>query len=271
MTITQAIVKYSNFLNEKNIDVPSLDVELLLCHVLKKPKEFLYSHSETPLTEKQEKTLETVVTKRGEQYPLAYILQEKEFFNRTFFVDERVLVPRPETELLVQEVLNFVQEKPLSIVDVGTGSGCVAITLAKELKKSEVTAIDISSEALEVAQQNAHTHKAAVTFIQNYLLEDRDEDFDVVVANLPYLPSPEAKNVPFEPQQALDGKEDGLFYFEELFSELSLKNPAAIFLEMGYNQGFPIQKLADTYLPDYSFEVISDYAGFPRVVTLKRK
>lgn len=274
MTIQDALLTFSNELNKANIDVPSLEVEVLLCFILKKDKVFLYTYPETPLSTYEEKTLGEMVEKRKTHYPLAYLTHNKEFYKRNFYVDERVLIPRPETELLVSSVIEFTKEKNLTVADIGTGSGCIAITLAKELSNARVIACDISKDALDVAKKNASNHQANITFFQSNLLSFLPSDIDVIVANLPYLKTEDLKetSIQNEPKLALDGSDDGLLIYETLFEQLKEREDSlsAVFLEIGFDQMEAIKQLQIYYLPEFELTFKKDYAHIDRIAILTK-
>lgn len=197
--------------------VTRLDSELILAHALKKERVFLYAHPEYELSETEEKNANEMLARRENHEALAYILGYKEFYGRNFEVSPDVLIPRPESE----EIINLAKElKPRKILDVGTGSGCLAVTLKLELPEAEVTAVDISPKALETAKKNAQNLGAEIEFMQSDLLESvKNEHFDLIVANLPYVDknwnwlSPELE---FEPDLALYAEDGGLALIKRL-------------------------------------------------------
>ena len=204
--------------------------------------------------------------------PLAYILGQKEFYGIMLFVDERVLVPRPETEGLLDLVLEYAGQNPLRVLDLGTGSGAIGLALKKTAPQLQVTAADISPEALEVANKNFVQHSAEVNLLQSDLLDSlKDRDFDLLVANLPYIGrkrfnylSPEVER--FEPELALFGGEDGLRLYARLFDQIregtwSFKR---VFGEIGFAQGPALLELAAEKLPGSSCKVSQDLSGLDR-------
>ncbi len=211
MTISQALKKYKD-----------IEADLLLGHVLKQPKEFLYMHGDTKLSLKAQKTFETLATKRRAGVPAAYIVGYKYFYGLKFKVNRNVLIPRPETEWLVAKGLQIINKKlkagsfqKIKVLDVGTGSGCIAISIAKniDLKKVQVFALDISASALRVAETNANDNGVKISFSKNDLLTGKKGKFDLIIANLPYVPYSDYKkflsNLKFEPKIALtDGTEE---------------------------------------------------------------
>ncbi len=194
---------------------PSLDALLLLAFVCRRKKEFLLTHPEIKPDARVVKKFKRLIRERQKYKPLAYIFKQKEFFGYTFYIDQRVLIPRPETEKIVEEALKYILKRPRKrwkILDIGTGSGCIAISLAKELQKRKVcfkiTASDISKQALAVAKINASKLGVKnIQFIQSNLFEKISSRFDIIVANLPYLQTEEiSKELSFEPRTALEDK-----------------------------------------------------------------
>ena len=200
---------------------PILDTELILAHALKKPREFVYAHPEYKLSSAQLKKFKNLISRRSKGEPVAYLFNHKEFYGLDFYVDKRVLIPRPETEQIVDLTLQSfdtilrykfpseIHSGSLRIVDVGTGSGCIAIAIKKYLPQCEVLATDISKPALEVARKNAKNNKTNIKFYHGSLLSALPKKYykkiDLIVSNPPYLPANVAKkkSLKYEPQVAL--------------------------------------------------------------------
>lgn len=230
MVVKEVLAVAYNSLADKS-DAPHLDAQWLMLEVLgQKEASWLISHAGNELTQGQEERFENLVKRRKTGEPLAYILGEWEFYGRKFIVNKDVLVPRPDTEQLVEEaikVINKMHEK-IVVADVGTGSGCAAITMLLETKKiSRVLATDVSKKALKVAKQNAVRYGVAemITFLQGDMLEPlKERNVDLIVSNPPYVPTGELKLSPtsdtrglrFEPTLALDGGEDGQDYVKKI-------------------------------------------------------
>ncbi|MCX6740761.1 MAG: peptide chain release factor N(5)-glutamine methyltransferase [Candidatus Parcubacteria bacterium] len=280
MTIAQTISKYSKLLKSSS---PLLDTELLLAFTLNKPKEYLYTYPEKKLTTSQLLKFKKLYRRRLKGEPIAYILGHKEFFGLDFKVNKDILIPRPETEQLVEETLRFTKSnKILSVVEVGVGSGAVIISLAKKLPRAEFIATDISTKALSVAKYNAKKHKVKIHFLLGNLLKPLTEitDFQflisnfILVANLPYLETKQLNNpqLNYEPKTALIGGPDGLKYYREFFHQIQKYKlqPQAIFLEIGYNQGAKITKLAKLALPRYKITAKKDLCGFDRIIIITK-
>ena len=239
MIVKQALVWASQKLKAKKNTSADLDAEVLLSHVLKKPREYLFAYPETKLSTYQLKNFRTLLARRAKHEPIAYLTGHKEFYGLDFIVNKGVLIPRPETEALVEAVIKEVKNKKLTIADIGTGSGCIAIALKKNLPKCKVIATDKSAAALKVAKQNAKKHQVAIQFKKGNLLEPmKKQKFDVVVANLPYLRDkldyPDRKVTKYEPALALKGGPDGLKIYRQFYQQLQkLKNkPKLVYLEM---------------------------------------
>lgn len=280
MTIAQTISKYSKLLKSSS---PILDIELLLAATLNKSKEYLYTYPEKKLTTSQLLKFKKLFKRRLKGEPIAYILNRKEFYGLDFKINKDVLIPRPETEQLVEETLRFTKSnKILSVVEVGVGSGAVIISLAKNLPKAEFIATDISAKALAIAKRNAKKHKVKIHLLLGNLLKPLTEinDFQflisnfILVANLPYLETKQLNNpqIIYEPQTALAGGPDGLKYFREFFHQIQKYKlqPQAIFLEIGHNQAARITKLAKLVLPRYKITAKKDLCGFDRILIINK-
>ncbi len=228
--------------------VARLDSELILAHALKKERVFLYAHPEYKLSETEEKCANEMLARRENHEALAYVFGYKEFYGRNFEVSSDVLIPRPESE----EIINLAKElNPRKILDVGTGSGCLAVTLKLELPEAEVTAVDISPKALETAKKNAQNLGAKVKFMQSDLLESvKNEHFDLIVANLPYVDknwdwlSPELE---FEPDLALYAEDGGLSVIKRLIDgiEQNLSENGHLMLESDMLQHEAVKAYAE--------------------------
>jgi len=287
MQINQIIQRHSSQL-KNNSSSPILDIELLLTKILNKPKEFLFKYPEKNLTLKQFSKFQKLFKRRFKGEPIAYILGHKEFYGLDFKINKNVLIPRPETEILVEEALNYIKkEKARMIIEIGVGSGAIIIALAKN-SKAQFFATDISSKALNIAKQNAKFHKTKIKFFKGNLLAPilqlPNSQFlipnSLIVANLPYLdhkeenllPSSNTIGLKFEPKIAYDGGPDGLKYFRQLFAQIQKYNlkPKAIFLEIGHKQAQKIKNLAKQALPQYKFQVKKDLCGFDRVAEITK-
>jgi release factor glutamine methyltransferase len=293
MTIDEILKKATILLKSKNIPSAALDAEVLLCYTIKKSKEFLYTNRDQKLTANQEKKFRALVTRRAKLEPVAYITGQKEFYGLNFIVNKHVLIPRPETELLIDEIVKTIHELPLwpnvncqlSIVDVGTGSGCIAVTLAKHLPKTKIYATDISAKALKIAKRNAKLHQinprsysagVKINWQQGDLLEPlKNQKIDIIVANLPYLDKKtyQLPSLKFEPKIALDGGEDGLKFYKKLLKQTRdfQFKPMVIFCEINPQQTITFKKLTKQYLPTYRVKTKKDLVGLNRIVKIYPK
>ncbi len=267
--------------NRKNNEA-QLDAEVLLAHVLGWPRARLYAHPQRRLTTSQQALYREFIERRMASEPVAYLTGRKEFYGLDFFVDRRVLIPRPETELLVEGAIEVVRRgtwragRPI-VADVGTGSGAIAVSLAVHLPQVVIYATDVSPQALAVAAENCHRHgvEQRVRLLAGDLLEPLPEPVDVVVANLPYVSHAEYERLPpdvagYEPRPALDGGRQGLDYIERLLSSARqhLNPNGVILLEIGATQGQAVTALARRYWPHAAVELRQDYAGLDRVVAV---
>jgi len=226
-TVRSAVQKTAEQFREAEISSALLDAELLLGHILQKPKSWLLAHSEELLNESQFSELERLVKRRLSREPIAYLTGHKEFYGRDFIVTKDVLIPRPETEDLIDLAKELLAAKPDTkhVVDIGTGSGCIGVTLKLEKSHLDVTLSDVSHDALEVTRQNAEKLKADVYFAKSDLLSafiTHQQKFDMIVANLPYVSrswetSPETD---FEPSIALYADNDGLAMIAQLIFQI---------------------------------------------------
>jgi release factor glutamine methyltransferase len=248
--------------------IPRLDAEVLLAHVLNKSREWLITHSEV---EFDAADFTELVAQRQQGKSVAALIGRKEFFGLEFSVDENVLIPRPETELLVEEILRL---KPASLLDVGCGSGCIAIAVKKNLPACEVAACDISPAALEVARKNAQQNEVEINFALSDLLAEVSGDFEIIAANLPYIPAAdieiESGVKAFEPHSALFGGETGLEIITRLLQQIAELStpPHFVLLEIGVKQAEELEKIIAKILPTAKVEFIKDFQGIQRVAKL---
>lgn len=272
MTYREAVKRGEEILAEASVADAKNDAWLLLEMVCKIDRSFYYLHMEEDLLEEQVSEYEIALKKRAEHVPLQYIVGETEFMGLKFKVNSSVLIPRQDTETLVEEVLKEV--KPgMQVLDLCTGSGCIIISILHNAPGVTGQAIDISKQALNVAKENARLNGVSVDFEQSDLFHNVVGTFDVIVSNPPYIPSAEVvKLMPevgeFEPLEALDGKEDGLYFYREIISSCKdyLKPEGRIFFEIGFDQGEAVSKM----LRENGFKevrVIKDLACNDRVVT----
>ena len=267
------------YFSGKGVDNPRLDAEVLLSHILCRDRLYLYVHYDQPLSVEELAAFRECVRKRAARVPVAYITGEKEFFGLTFSVSPAVLVPRPETELLVETVVKRLAGNPAPrIVDLGTGSGAITVSVLTQLPQATAVAVDISAAALAVAQTNAKRHAVAerVEWKQGDFWQPVSGLFDAIVSNPPYIPAADvrtlAPEVQNEPVLALDGGLDGLDYYRRLLSDgdAYLAPGGFIAIEIGINQAAAIGSLAGQS-PFMVADVTADYAGIERVMVLTRR
>lgn len=254
---------------------PALDVDMLLGEVLGVDRAYLLTHDDQLLTDEQRNRFAGWVERATNGEPIAYIIGRRGFYDLEFVVTHAVLIPRPETELLLEQALAWAKGKPrIAAVDAGTGSGALAVTLAKYVQQAQVYATDISPAALDVARRNAKMHDANVMFLHGDLLSpliERGIRVDLVMANLPYIASDEVPTLAVsrhEPRLALDGGADGLDLIRRLLAQIpQVCNPnALILLEIGAGQGAAALALVQQRLSPQSAEVLQDYAGLDRIM-----
>lgn len=277
MLAKEALGQAARRLENEGVDSPRLDAELLLAHVLDVNRASVLAWPERQLTPKQLTRTRDLVTRRASREPLAYIIGYREFFDLDFVVDSRVLIPRPETELLVEQALHIARQLsvPPKIADVGSGSGAIAVTMAVHLPQALIYALDDASEPLAVTQENARRHGVAnqVHCIQGDLLAPLPEAVNIITANLPYVTTKEWEDLPpeihaYEPKNALDGGPDGLALIRRLLVTASdhLKPGGSILLEIGAGQGEAVMTLAQEHVPGARVRLVQDYAGLDRLV-----
>lgn len=255
MTIKQAIERGVAKLKLEKITTPKLKVRLLMQYVLEKPRQYLIIYDNEPLTRQQEDKFFDGISKLSKDIPIEHITHKKEFMKLDFFVDENVLIPRQDTETLVEEVIEIAKKiNAKKILDLCTGSGAIAISLAKYLPNTQITALDISSKALEVAKLNAKTNnvESQITFVESNLLENLPkEKYDIIVSNPPYIKQDIIKEldkeVQKEPHIALDGGKDGLDFYRKIIDSgyEYLKYGGYLCLEIGYDQKEEVMNLLD--------------------------
>ncbi len=281
-TLKQVLQWASEDFRKRNLPSPRLEAELLLADVLGTDRVGLVVQSSRPLNPDELEEYRAHIKRRREGEPVAYILGFREFYGKRYIVDQRVLVPRPETEILVEEALSRTAHRHLSgrALELGTGSGCIAVSFALQRPTWQITATDISSAALDVARKNALLHGAVwgMAFAQGDLFSavPSSSRYELVVANPPYIPATEIESLQidvrdFEPRLALDGGQDGLDFYRRLATEApSYLVPGGVLaVEVGADQAPLVSKL----LASQGFEDLRrtpDYAGHERVVSAKR-
>ncbi len=279
MTIQKALLSAVKKLNKQDQTSAHLDAEVLLAFVTKKPKTYLLSNIEKNLTPSQVKKFNTLISKRQRGTPVAYLTNHKEFYGLDFYITKDVLIPRPETEVLVEAVIKTARQlhkdtnEPVTIADIGTGSGSIAVTLAKYLLFSKLIATDISEKAILIAKRNAKHHKVLkrITFKKGDLLKPLKKfKPNIIVANLPYLTKDELVNVRHEPKQALYGGKMGLVLIKKLLSQIQkiLARKGIILLEISPAQVKAVDYFVEQHLPEKKLSFIKDLSGRERVVKI---
>ena len=258
-------------------DTAALDAQTLLAAITHRERAWLLAHPEARLTPRQHRRLLRACTRLAQGEPLPYVLGRWHFYGREFAVTPAVLIPRPETETLVEHALAWLRAHPdrRRVADVGTGSGALAVTLAAEMPAVRVTATDISPAALEVARRNARRHSVAnrIAFVETDLLTALTGAFDLIVANLPYIPIAELANLPVaqhEPREALDGGADGLATIRRLLAQAQTRLAAggALMLEIAASQGEAARAAALEAFPASKVVAHPDLAGRDRVLVV---
>lgn len=296
MTLQDILKKSSEYLKQRNVEDPSREAGLLLSWVLGKSISFLYAHQDMVIDDEQAKQFFSAVERRGNHEPFAYITGECEFMSLTFGVNPHVLIPRADTEILAEAGLAALGKNPLLLqnqvmfklpvkesyraLDVGTGSGCIAVSITKNVSNLKTDAVDISKDALKTAEQNAVRHQVdnRMNFIHADFLSGKtsfSEKYDLILSNPPYIPS---KDIPglmasvrdYEPHTALVGGDDGLVFYRALASKADelLSEKGIIAVECGFDQALQVQ---DLFL-EKSMEtlLLKDLSGINRVVVARK-
>jgi release factor glutamine methyltransferase len=278
ITVLESINRSSEFLKNKGIESPRINAELLLAHILNCKRLNLYLAFDRPLTEEELEKYRSLLKRRIKFEPLQYIIGNVEFYGLDFVVNSSVLIPRQETEILIETIIEeYKTSEILKILDIGTGSGNIAISLAKNLVNSYVTALDISEEALKTANENALLNfvNDKIEFIKNDFLKDEFDrsDFDVVVSNPPYVSIEEFENLQpelksYEPKVALTDYDSGLRFYELISnrSNYLLKHGGKLFFEVGKGQFSKVSEIM-TKNNFQNIRVVKDYLNIERVIS----
>ena len=274
MTIKQALN-----LARQNLD--SIDAKVLLKFILKKDNTYIIANANKEMSRDEENELQESIQKIKDGFPLQYITHNQEFMGINFEVNQNVLIPQPDTEILVENTIGLVlgnkslenqenSKKTTQILDLCTGSGAIAISLKKYLPDVKIFASDISEKALEVARKNAKNNNVEIEFIKSDMFENIHEKFDIIVSNPPYIKSKEieklSKEVQNEPKLALDGGKDGLKFYKIISKEIKnyLKENGTLLMEIGYDEANEVMKLFE------NSTCIKDYANNDRVIVWNR-
>jgi len=273
VSLKQALSRARGILAEKNNEDTPLECELLLRHVLGISRTQLYLDLDHELSPKQEEAFWQLLKRCLNGEPTAYITGHCEFYGLDFYVDPSVLIPRPESELLVEKTLSLAQNhRLLTIAEIGTGSGAIAITLALELPGARIYATDISASALKVALINCQKHEVInrVYLLHGNMLDPVPEPVDLIIANLPYVRESELTGMRFEPLLALDGGRDGMKRIRQLCRQVGgkLQPGGSLLLEIGQGQRKVVTTLLNALFPSGKIKVMPDLSGIDRVVSL---
>lgn len=281
VSIATVLLEASQVLRKAGVSEARREAGSLLAHVIERDRTFLISHAEDLLNERDFESFREVVKRRATGEPLQYITGRQDFYGREFMVSPAVLIPRPETEILVETALSVMNDDA-TFCDVGTGSGCIAITLLCERPSARATALDISEPALKIARQNAEG--LGVTQRLEFLRSDcfdslskNDQPFDMVVSNPPYvsadvIPGLQREVKDHEPMVALSPGTDGLSIIRRLLAEAPqfLRKDGFMLLEIGFDQGVAVRELVDVQAWDL-IDIKPDLQGIPRIVVLQKK
>jgi len=274
VNLKEALVHARDILTRNNIDDASLEAEILLRHVLNISRPQLYQELDADLSKTDEDSYSQLIARRQQGEPSAYITEHREFYGLDFYVDRNVLIPRPESELLVEKSLEIASSRDIAtVVDVGTGCGAIAISLAKRLTGIKIYATDISLAALKVAERNCRRHGVTdrIELLHGDMLEPLPGAIDLIIANLPYVRKsevPDSGPLSFEPVLALDGGGDGTAMINGLcLQALSKISPGGVMLlEIGEGQADAVTDIIQDAFSSARIEVTGDYAGIDRVV-----
>ncbi len=280
-SLRQVLQQTHRTLESYEIPDARLEAEVALMNVLRIPRQDIFSQQESEVTSQQEQALEEILVRRQKREPLAYILGYKEFYGINLLVNPNVLIPRPETEFLVEHTLFMalmgMESADLVIADIGTGTGAIAINLGIHLPSARVYAIDNFDPVLDVTSYNVRSHNVTdrVTLLKGNLLEPLPEPVDVIVANLPYVPSSRIATlqpeIQWEPKTALDGGGDGLDLITQLLNQAAggkLKPHGVIILEIDPEQVEAVKKLATQLFPESELTVEKDLAQMDRMLVI---
>lgn len=287
MTIIEAINRAASRLSAAGVANARLDAEVLLRHVTDRDRAWLLAHMQDSLSSEQSMVFEVTIDRRAKREPLQYLTGTQEFWGLEFVVTPDVLIPRPETELIVEAVLHSVQNKsiPLTIIDLCTGSGCIAISLSKELAFARIFATDKSEKALDVSQDNARRHGVSehIRFLTGDLFGPLEEldirgQIDIIISNPPYVPEGDFRSLQaevrdFEPKIALVAGPEGTEVHRRIINgaPLYLKKHGALIMEMGIGQAEKLDKMVRSSGAYEEPRVLKDLAGIDRVIVAQRK
>ena len=279
MNVSELLSSGVSILKQNKIDTHQLDTELVLSSLLKKQRENLLINLNEKVSKDTIDNFEKLIFRRANKEPLAYILKNKEFWSKDFFVDRNTLIPRPETELLCESVIKIFKDKNLHILDMGTGTGCIILSILSEIKKAKGIGVDVSRKAINVAKKNSTKLglDKRVKFVNKSLEDIYGYKFDLIVSNPPYIKTSDIKNLSddikrFEPKIALDGGKEGLDVIKKVIYKSStiLKKLGMLALEIGYGQYYKVSPI----LKKQNFKeelLIKDYKNNIRCILARLK
>ena len=280
MNIEEILKKEINNLKQNNIENSTLKVKILLANILNVKKEYLLIHSEEEVKQEDKIKYENNINELIKGKPLQYITNKQEFMGLNFYVDENVLIPQPDTEILVEKAIEIAETTQKNkILDMCTGSGCIAISLAKNINNAQIIATDISNNALNVANKNAINHNVEnkIKFINSDMFNNIEEKFDIIVSNPPYIETVTINKLEIEvqnePHLALDGGIDGLKFYKIIANNAFkyLNENGYLILEIGYNQQESVTQLLQDTGKYKNIETIKDLGGNYRVVIARKE
>ena len=280
MNIEEILKKEINNLKQNNIENSTLKAKILLANILNVKKEYLLIHSEEQVKQEDKIKYENCIKELIKGKPLQYITNKQEFMGLNFYVDENVLIPQPDTEILVEKAIEIAETTQKNkILDMCTGSGCIAISLAKKINNAQIIAVDISNNALNVANKNAINNNVEnkIKFINSDMFNNIEEKFDIIVSNPPYIETETINKLEIEvqnePHLALDGGIDGLKFYKIIANNAFeyLNENGYLLLEIGYNQQESVTQLLQDTGKYKNIETIKDLGGNYRVVIARKE
>lgn len=280
MNIEEILKKEINNLKQNNIENSTLKAKILLENILNVKKEYLLIHSEEEVKQEDKIKYENCIKELIKGKPLQYITNNQEFMGLNFYVDENVLIPQPDTEILVEKAIEIAETTQKNkILDMCTGSGCIAISLAKKINNAQITAVDISNSALNVANKNAINNNVEnkIKFVNSDMFNNIEEKFDIIVSNPPYIETETINKLEIEvqnePHLALDGGIDGLKFYKIIANNAFeyLNENGYLLLEIGYNQQNSVTQLLQDIGKYKNIETIKDLGGNYRVVIARKE
>lgn len=275
MTVKEALEWAGNILKQTDIETPVKEAGVLLGFALSRELSWLYAHPQAVLSPCCEGTFKDSVGQRAKGMPFQYISHKQEFMSLEFYVDSDCLIPRPDTETLVEAALAWMKEhpfRPMRVLDIGTGSGAIAISVARYCADARIDAMDLSAGALRIAEENARRHQVGIRFFRaDFLAWEAQTSYSIILSNPPYIPADELRELmpgvrDYEPHMALDGGEDGLLFYRAIAQKAGrlLLPGGAVFTEVGIHQAGQVSHLYEN--KGLKVRVYKDLAGIDRVV-----